>query len=477
MRCLALADALSAAGWACAFACAAETTVVVPALSEGRYQIASLDADSGDEAATLSHHWPQGCDLLIVDHYERDAKFETACRPWAQRIMVIDDLANRRHDCDLLLDQTPGRREDDYRPLVPTECDLLLGSRFALLRPQFAAARAQALERQRESQNMQRVLVSLGASDPRNITRIVLEGIAQTGIDIAVDVVTGAASPHGEGLRDTANSMAQTVEFHAQVTDMASLMMRADLVIGAAGTSSWERCCLGLPSLVVIVADNQNLTAEELASAGAARLLGRSDALTPAAVARAVSDLAKDSSDLRGMGERAAQLCDGRGTLRTLCALLPTPRARDGNVVSLRLASAADTDVMFRWQSDDQTRRYARTPQPPTRDEHKAWVQASLGDPNRVLCLVLHGQAPAGVLRLDRMEVSESYEVSILVDPDKYGLGIATAALSLGRALLPGARLVAEVLPENAASHNLFKRAGYRPVDTSHYVSEPGPSQ
>ena len=410
---------------------------------------------------------------MIVDHYERDAKFESACRPWAQRIMVIDDLANRHHECDLLLDQTLGRREDDYRPFVPAGCNLLLDSRFVLLRPQFAAARAQVLGRRRESRRIQRILISLGASDPHNFTRIVLDGIAQTGIDLTVDVVLGAASPLGEGLRETANTMTQIVEFHAQVTDMARLMARADLAIGAAGTSSWERCCLGLPSLVVIVADNQKLTAEELAKAGAARVLGRAESLTPSAVANAVTDLAEDGSGLRDMGEQAARLCDGRGTLRTLCALLPALRARDGNTVSLRLASAADTDIMFRWQSDDQTRRFARTSRPPTHDEHRAWVQATLNDPNRLLYLVLHNQAPAGVLRLDRVDTSESYEVSILVDSGKYGLGIATAALSLGRALLPGARLVAEVLPGNTASHNLFKRAGYRLIDASHYANKP----
>jgi RimJ/RimL family protein N-acetyltransferase len=253
-------------------------------------------------------------------------------------------------------------------------------------------------------------------------------------------------------------------------------MTHADLAIGAAGTSSWERCCLGLPSLVVIAAANQNLTADDLARAGAALLLGRSDALTPAAVARAVGDITMEGGNLHTMGKRAAQLCDGQGALRILCALLPKPRARDGKTVSLRLASAAETDVMFRWQADDRTRRYARTPRSPTGDEHRTWVLAYLGDPNRVMCLVLHDQSPAGVLRLDRMENSESYEVSILVDPCKYGLGIATAALSLGRALFPGARLVAEVLPGNSASHSLFKRAGYRSLDANHYVSEPQPS-
>ena len=476
MRCLTLADAMSAAGWACGFASAVETTVVIPALSKSRHEIAPLDAVFGDEAAYLSRHWPQGCDLLIVDHYERDANFERACRPWARRLMVIDDLADRRHVCELLLDQTPGRQETDYRPLVPDGCDLLLGSRFALLRPQFAAARAQALKRRRASTNIRRILVNLGATDPRNITRIVLEGIALTGINAAVDVVLGAASPHGKGLRRLADTMAQAVEIHADVTDMAGLMMRADLAIGAAGTSTWERCCLGLPSLVVTTADNQNLTAEALAKAGAARLLGRSDALTPAAVARAVGDLAMEGGNLQAMGEQAAQLCDGQGALRTLCALLPKLCARDGKTVSLRLASAAETDVMFRWQADDRTRRYARTPRSPTGDEHRTWVLASLGDPNRVMCLVLHDQEPAGVLRLDRMENSESYEVSILVEPGKYGLGIATAALSLGRALFPGARLVAEVLPGNSASHSLFKRAGYRSLDANHYVSEPQPT-
>lgn len=477
MRCLALADALALSGWTCAFACAPETVETMPVLAESGHETFVLGGAAADEVAAMNRRWPQGCDLLIVDHYERDATFESACRGWARRVLAIDDLANRAHDCDVLIDQTLGRREPDYRSLVPAACRLLLGPEYAMLRPQFAAARGQSLARRRAEQPIRRLLVSLGASDPHNVTQIVLDGIAQSGIDADVDVVLGSGAGSLEAVRALADKIPQQTRVHQGVRNMADLMSAADLAIGAAGTSSWERCCLGLPTLIVVAADNQTMIAKELEQAGAAAVLGRAGALTSEDIGRALRDLITDTRTLRAMIASAAQVCDGNGSLRIRLALMTAAYASDGKSVSLRLAAAADTEIMFGWQSDMRTRRFARTPTAPTYEKHKAWVQAVLADPKRILSLILHDDTPAGVLRFDQAEDSDACEVSILIDPAKYGLGIAKAALSLGRALDPRVCLLAEVLPGNEASHRLFRRAGYRPIDTSHYLSEPGLSQ
>lgn len=473
MRCLTLADALAASGWECAFAAAPATLETMPALAESNHETLLLSGDATDEPAVMRRRWRRGCDLLVVDHYERDAAFESACRGWAERIMVIDDLADRPHDCDVLLDQTLGREEADYRPLVPADCALLLGPEYAMLRTQFSAARRQALARRREHPPVKRILVSVGTSDPHNVTQIVLDGIARSGVNADVDVVLGSASASQETARDQARSMPQRTRVHVDVRSMADLMGAADLAIGAAGTSSWERCCLGLPTLVVVTADNQTMVAEELEQAGAVTVLGHAGALTSGDIAQAIRDLAADTRTLRAMIESAAQICDGKGSLRIRLALMPAAYASDGKSVTLRLAASADTDIMFRWQSDMRTRRFARTRASPTNEEHTAWVQATLADSKRVLTLILHDNVPAGVLRFDRVETSDICEVSILVDPEKYGRGIAQAALSLGRAFDPYSHLLAEVLPGNEASNRLFRRAGYHSIDATHFLSKP----
>lgn len=473
MRCLTLAHALLDTGWTCAFAVNAEGRAFLDGWRSENVKVIEVCGASGEDHSLLHRHWPGGCQLLVIDHYGLDATYEKACRPWADKIVAIDDLADRPHDCDILLDQNLGRRPENYFGLVPEKCRVITGPEFALLRPQFAAVRARSLARRRHNSDIARILVSLGASDPHNVTQIVLEGIAQSGLQAAVDVVLGIASPYIGSLRAFSLTMPQIVEFHVGVHDMATLMEQADLGIGAGGTTSWERCCLGLPSLIVIAADNQSHNVEELLKAGAVKVLGRREAMTLDRIADVVGDLAANGNEIIKMSEHASRICDGRGVLNVLCSLLPAVNAADGKPVALRIASAADTGIMFNWQSDMRTRRYAREAKLPTKMEHEVWTTTSLNDPDRVLCLVSHDNQPAGVLRFDCLPERNNYEVSILVDPDKYGQGIAAAALALGRNLFPGMRLVAEVLPGNKASHKLFLRAGYRAVNASHYVNEP----
>jgi UDP-2,4-diacetamido-2,4,6-trideoxy-beta-L-altropyranose hydrolase len=463
MRCLSLAGALSRTGWQVVFACRAGTGATVPLLERSAHEVLDLDGDAAAEARMMAARWPGGCDLLVVDHYQRDAGFETACRPWARRILVIDDLADRLHECDMLLDQTPGRVPDEYRRFVPCECRLLMGHDYALVRPEFFALRRRALLRA-ENRRVRRVLVALGATDADNVAARVLDGIAASGCAVEVDVVLGAAAPHLAEVRRLAMQGCVPVRVHVDVADMADLMARADVAIGAAGMSSWERCCLGLPALLVIMADNQRDNAQALVNAGAARLLGRGADLQAETVAASFRKLVDEPAACSRMSEAAARLCDGRGAMRVALAVLPPVPTYDGRPVTVRLVEPGDAQLLLMWQRDPRTRRFARKPEIPTPEEHAAWLAGKLADPGCIPAIVLHGDSPAGALRLDRLtdpEGGTAFEISLYIDPDSYRMGIGRAALELARRLLPNATLKAEVLPGNVASQELFKSAGY----------------
>ena len=270
MRCLTLARSLEALGWRCGFAVNDEAGETVPAL---RHSDTLVLAAGENEPATLRRRWPEGVDWLIVDHYGRDAAWEAQCRGWAKAILALDDLADRAHDCDVLLDQTFGRRAEDYSGLTPAESRGPAGREFALLRPGFAAARRESLQRRTGAGGLRRLLVGLGATDPETHSRQVLAGISRSGLPLAVDVVLGAGARHLDDIRKLCATMPQDTTLHVDASDMPGLMARADLAIGAAGTTKWERCCLGLPSILVVIAENQRRIASSVSATGAAQRL------------------------------------------------------------------------------------------------------------------------------------------------------------------------------------------------------------
>lgn len=217
-------------------------------------------------------------DWLIVDHYALDQRWESRMRPYVQNIMVMDDLADRMHDCDVLLDQNLYEdMEHRYDGLVPVKCRQLLGPAFVLLRDEFHQERELV---KRDKGPVKKILIFFGGSDPTNETVKTLQVIRQMGLsDIELDVVVGKANPNRKQVKELCDSIANAT-FHCQIDNMAELMARADFAIGAGGSSLWERCYLGLPSLTVIIADNQIKTSEAAAAAGATWNLGESKDVT-----------------------------------------------------------------------------------------------------------------------------------------------------------------------------------------------------
>lgn len=319
VRCLALADHLAAGGWTCTFATSGQYSEVYSGLADGRHRIQILPRDALLSTDALRACEPAGVDLLVVDHYAIGAEYQSACRPWARRLAVIDDLADRDHECDLLIDQAPGRKADDYRGLVPRHCELLLGPRFALLRPEFRQHRAASL-RARSAGAVRRILISFGAADTKALTGRALEAVATLAADYVVDVVAGTSAVAERARRDL-KRLGLEGRVHHGTREMAALLRDADIAIGAGGVSSLERCVLGLPTVTIITADNQRPSTLALAAAGALCLVGEHASATPAAIAAALHDLCDNPDRRQAIGKAAAGVCDGRGVGRVVEAI------------------------------------------------------------------------------------------------------------------------------------------------------------
>lgn len=319
MRCLSLANELRRLGADCCFACASPTFATVPALASSGHRYLELTAPV--DANELSKKVPGGCDWLVVDHYEWDASQQAQCRPWARRIMVIDDLADRAHDCDLLLDQTFGRQPSSYDGLISRECQPLIGSQYALLRPEFAMSREESLARRTDGR-LERLIVSMGFTDPANATETVLRGILLSNLQLATRVVVGPRSPNLLRIRSLVERNSNIFELHVGTNLMADLMRDADLAFGASGSTAWERCCLGLPSVVMMTADNQQMIARALHRADAAICLGETPEVNSAGISKVLSELCLDSSRLIQLSRNAAAICDGLGATRAARAVI-----------------------------------------------------------------------------------------------------------------------------------------------------------
>jgi UDP-2,4-diacetamido-2,4,6-trideoxy-beta-L-altropyranose hydrolase len=314
MRCLTLAEALRRAGGEIVFLCRRLPGHLGDEIARRGFTVSwAAGAGEDDPAAVPCVE----ADLLIVDHYGIDWRWEAAMRPRVKAIMVIDDLSDRPHDCDLLLDQNLlSDLETRYRGLVPAACRLLLGPGYALLRDEFYAAAA----RVRERVDIKHLLIFFGGGDPDNLTGRALRELHET--DFTADVVIGASNPHRDEIAALCRAGGGRYTLHVQTGRMAELMARADLALGAGGGSHWERCLLGLPALVVTVADNQIETTRLLHDQGACRRLGDAANLLPGAFLQALTDLKHHPRKLTAMSRAARAIVpkDG-GTERVVEAV------------------------------------------------------------------------------------------------------------------------------------------------------------
>ncbi len=275
-------------------------------------ELSCIDADQTSNA--IQAHFGAKADWLIVDHYGIDKDWHRQLRDRTNHLMVIDDLANRQYDCDLLLDQTYGQDERAYKPLVPEHCKLLIGARYALLRPEFERARYESLK-WRDQPRLNNILITMGGVDKDNATGRLLDALKVSCMpcDTTITVVMGAAAPWLKSVRQQAAALRWPVSVRVNVSNMAQLMAGCDLAIGAAGSTAWERCVLGVPTLMLVLADNQRKIAEGLECAKAAMLIENGASFDSRHLVNVLSDLEMNPLKLMEMSLAAREICHGDG--------------------------------------------------------------------------------------------------------------------------------------------------------------------
>ncbi len=255
--------------------------------------------------------------ILVIDHYEIDYAWEISVRPYVRQMIVIDDLANRPHISDILIDQNPTIFDKNYRNLVSVNCEILQGPDYALLRSQFRKSREVSLER-RNFNRPRRILISMGGSDLNGVTGRVLRNLEHCAlpIDSEITVVLGAQSRSANEITSIAKNLRWSTRVLHCVNNMATLMADADLAIGSAGGTALERCCMGLPSLLITLSPNQLPGGRALDVIGAARLIGEIGDIEKNLTPELMKIFAPDR--LRNMSERASSLVDGYGISRVI---------------------------------------------------------------------------------------------------------------------------------------------------------------
>ncbi len=485
MRCLTLARALRDAGADCHFIIRTHPDHLGDRIVDERFAVELLPApgDSLPDGPPAHAHWAGVAwaqdaaetraalnvnppDWLVVDHYSFDARWEQAARADGTQVMVIDDLADRLHDCDLLLDQNFGHEATDYDGLVPDRCVRLMGPRYALLRSEFREARASALA-ERADRGLQHLLITMGGVDAVDATSTVLIALRDAALPegLRITVIMGSSAPALDRVRTLAQDMPWPTEVAVNVSDMAARMAVADLAIGAGGSTTWERCCLGLPSIIEETADNQAGIAQAMMAVGAAFDPGPLSAPDFAQKLNLALAEASDPTRLDEMSGKAAAICDGKGAARVTSELVSNISNKDAEF-RVRPAQVDDAKDVWIWRNAGCASKYYRSQTPTELDAHIEWFRRALKDPDRLMLIVENESMRLGHVRIDQMQGQrDQAEISVYVNPDcrgqGYGKSILKSAMAFATKESKICRFLAEIHNENRASLSIFQKAGF----------------
>ncbi len=488
MRCLTLANQLAQADHHIIFLCKLHQGNLIHLIKQQGFKVHELSApkqpidsiedehlwlgcsyqeDANECLQVLSHY--SSIDLLVVDHYGIDQHWHTLMKKCCKKIMVIDDLANRKYHCELLLDQTLNRQPHNYQTLVPKNCQLMLGTHYILLRDEFAQARAKAQQKRLNIKHSNHILLSMGGSDPDNITEKIITYLIAVKEDypqLQVTVVVSSSYPFLSALQKVTKQ--QWITTVVNPKSMAKLMLNADIAIGTSGTTAWERCCLGLPTITITSAANQQVIATNLEQAGAIINLGNYQQLNQEKLTFALKKLCDDTNYYLKMVKQSFACCDGLGAEKVVKQISISIGTQINSQVSLLPATLDDAKVIFTWQSNPIVRKYLRNNQPVQWQEHIDWLTKTLENPNVYLFLIKYNKISVGTLRLDKIKDLQ-WEISIIIDPNYQGKNIALKAIQQIPTFFKKAGVIAEVHQDNHASHKLFTAAGFTKFSSTLY--------
>ena len=481
MRCLTLASALREHGVAVFFICREHDGHLCDLIEDRGFTVSRLPAPKGGlfqtegppaHAAWLGASWQEDAeqtrvaieasgvkpDWLVVDHYAIDQRWEYTLRTSAWRIMSIDDLADRVHACDLLLDQNlVAQMHTRYGDKVPAACGLLLGSEYALLQTSYAKLYDRVPPREGP---IRRMFIFFGGADTHNLTGRVLNAfLSLNRSDIQVDVVIASSGLCAESVRHQAEGH-DNIHLHSGLPTLAPLLAQADLAIGAGGSTSWERLCLGLPALVVTLADNQRAVANELSQRGLIRWLGHHDEVDELTIAQALNRLIQQELE-EDWSLRCRATVDGNGANRVCAALT----VKANTPLWVRYARLDDEALLLTWANEPATRSNAFSPALILAAGHRAWFRARLRnlDGCRLYIVETTEGIALGQVRFERQghawEIS--YALAQMFRGRSIGLHLLEAALLKFRADTPGVLIFGQVKTSNYRSMQIFESLGF----------------
>lgn len=460
MRCLALAQAWQEHGGGSAtFAMARKTAALESRLVSDGQEVLDIAASPGgadDARQTVAVARRKKTACVVVDGYHFKAEYQRIVKDAGLRLLFVDDFGHAGHYCaDLVLNQNLYADESLYSDREPST-RLLLGSRYALLRREFWPLRG----RRRTINSVgSKVLVTLGGTDPDNVTLKVLRALQQIRMEsLDAVVVVGGSNRHGEELRSAVRNLPPTIRLEHDVTNMPELMAWADLAVSAGGSTSWEIMFTGLPNLVMALDEHQLLVAQELHAKGVALNLGLHEKVVVADISDCIKRILLSSEDRSLMSARGQALIDGRGVERVVEALA-FPRLR------LRPVGEGDCAQIWEWANDPDVRKSAFCSDSILWEDHRQWFSKKLNNPMCLQFIALDERdAPVGQIRFDVRDGEAEVDVSI--DKGSRGLGYGAALIQIGvRELvrtIPVKVVHAFIKPENEASRRAFQRAAFR---------------
>lgn len=395
-------------------------------------------------------------DWVIVDHYGLDSVWEKRLRSYTKKILVIDDLANRSHDCDILLDQNyyGSNTQKRYANLVLESTTCLLGPNFSLLKSRYRELKPFLTEHNGE---VRRILIFFGSADPYNYTEKILKILSLNELQyLHLDIVLGENYPNGEKFINLAK-VRGNVNVYRWVPCLAELMVAADLMIGAGGTTSWERLCLGLPGVVIPIAKNQYEVTKILNLEGYQFSLKNHKKGSIRELAGSLNKLIFDKEKIIATSRNGKKLVDGLGAFRVIRVIMG--KANLG--LCLRSIDENDEGLLLEWANDQSVRSNSFSAKTISKKEHSAWFRAKLVDKNcRIYIAEDRNKIPMGQIRFDFDSFSSQVEIDFSVDKYFRGFGVGKFLVKKGIEEImkhqKNVCFVAKVGVENIASQKCF---------------------
>lgn len=437
----------------------------------GQWLGCGQEEDAEDCIRILNSKGITSVDWIVVDHYGIEIDWEErmlrGLRGIAKpKLLAIDDLANRRHQADILLDQNyhGAIGEKRYKGLVPPKCRLLAGPRYALLSHEYAHLR-RLIPRRTE---IRRILIFFGGSDPADLTTRTLKALMDPELrDIAVDVVIGSQCRSRKKIESVVAERKYT-SLYRSIPTLAGLIARADLAIGACGSTSWERLCLKLPSIVITFGEDQELVAKPLSREGFIQHIGNEIEVDVDAIRAAIRqhiDNGHDSLDL-------ADITDGFGTDRIAMAMLGRK-----DVVRLRRSSWEDEGILLQWANNHMVRSNSFTPKDITPADHRFWFKQMLERSDRLQFIAETScGVPVGQIRFDKLDDlgldTNEARIDLSIDTCVRGQNMSSDLVQLGIQEMrkiwgENIKVIAEVFDDNHPSNGCFRKAGFALVSKS----------